>query len=413
MTNHLETEAREILQQEAGKHCGYSEINWFLALMDVHHQDRWTQNDKPSLIVLGEDIPPEIAWALYPHARFLLGGSLETAHWSDSLLPRDAEPVSRSACGWLLNPFFNLAEDAVILLSLSNDNRRKLAGLLRENGLQVVTVDIPPRWDTPEGAEAWVSSMIRMTEEASALLRTGLTTRLLSKAMNEKAQIQLALEQFRETVLTHPSCMSHTLRIIIETSLWYADNRQEWLWHLRQLIGQIRSSGTLYYPNDSRPWVMLAGSPVIFPNMKLPLLLESAGMFLAEQADAVSLQMRFPCPKPRRFVSVRKLVEKIAETRLSGETAGGWIRNTGLLDSVQDTLERIPVEGIVYHVLKGQIEYDFELTRVEALASEYGVPVFRLETDYQQQDVEQLRIRMEAFAEMLRERGGERMRMAQ
>lgn len=99
MTNHLETEAREILQQEAGKHCGYSEINWFLALMDVHHQDRWTQNDKPSLIVLGEDIPLEIAWALYPHARFLLGGSLETTHWSDSLLPRDAEPVSRSACG--------------------------------------------------------------------------------------------------------------------------------------------------------------------------------------------------------------------------------------------------------------------------------------------------------------------------
>ena len=29
------------------------------------------------------------------------------------------------------------------------------------------------------------------------------------------------------------------------------------------------------------------------------------------------------------------------------------------------------------------------------------IPVFRLETDYQYQDVEQLRIRMEAFTEML------------
>ena len=47
------------------------------------------------------------------------------------------------------------------------------------------------------------------------------------------------------------------------------------------------------------------------------------------------------------------------------------------------------------------------------MAAEYGVPVFRLETDYQQQDVEQLRIRMEAFAEMLRQRSGERMRIAQ
>ena len=52
-------------------------------------------------------------------------------------------------------------------------------------------------------------------------------------------------------------------------------------------------------------------------------------------------------------------------------------------------------------MLKGQIEYDFELERFETLLSKYSIPVFRLETDYQYQDVEQLRIRMEAFSEML------------
>ena len=35
------------------------------------------------------------------------------------------------------------------------------------------------------------------------------------------------------------------------------------------------------------------------------------------------------------------------------------------------------------------------------------------ETDYQQQDVEQLRIRLEAFSEMLRQRDLEGMRLAQ
>ena len=35
------------------------------------------------------------------------------------------------------------------------------------------------------------------------------------------------------------------------------------------------------------------------------------------------------------------------------------------------------------------------------MLSQYNIPVFRLETDYQYQDVEQLRIRMEAFSEML------------
>ena len=55
----------------------------------------------------------------------------------------------------------------------------------------------------------------------------------------------------------------------------------------------------------------------------------------------------------------------------------------------------------MYHVLKGQIEYDFELEQLEQLFDKQGIPVFRLETDYQYQDVEQLRIRMEAFSEML------------
>ena len=34
-------------------------------------------------------------------------------------------------------------------------------------------------------------------------------------------------------------------------------------------------------------------------------------------------------------------------------------------------------------------------------AVKYDIPVFRLETDYQDHDIEQLRIRLEAFREML------------
>ena len=46
------------------------------------------------------------------------------------------------------------------------------------------------------------------------------------------------------------------------------------------------------------------------------------------------------------------------------------------------------------------------------MLAEYGIPVFRLETDYQYQDVEQLRIRMEAFSEMLVQRRYREVRRA-
>jgi len=66
------------------------------------------------------------------------------------------------------------------------------------------------------------------------------------------------------------------------------------------------------------------------------------------------------------------------------------------------------IDGVVFHVLKGQIGQDFELAYYEELMEKYAIPVFRLETDYQYQDVEQLRIRMEAFTEMLTQNRAER-----
>ncbi len=93
----------------------------------------------------------------------------------------------------------------------------------------------------------------------------------------------------------------------------------------------------------------------------------------------------------------------MAESYAAQDLSGSQTVNRGLAAAVEEQLKTHRVDGILYHVLKGQIEFDFELPRIEELAETHGIPVFRLETDYQPQDVEQLRIRAEAFAELLRQ----------
>ena len=56
----------------------------------------------------------------------------------------------------------------------------------------------------------------------------------------------------------------------------------------------------------------------------------------------------------------------------------------------------------MYHVLKGCISYDFEVLRLEKELKQQGIPMLRVETDYNPEDVEQLRTRIEAFIEMLK-----------
>ena len=413
MSEKLENEALAILEQVKKEHCGFSEANWFVhGLMHRFQTERLT-GDKPKLMILGEDFPAELALAVCDQPRFLLGGSLETAHWSDALLPRDADPVSCSACGWLLNEHFQMAEDALIVVTLSNDNRRKLAGLLKMHGLEVLPVDMPPVY-TAAGQSAWAEEMLRVACEISVRLHTRFTARRLARAIQEVRRLRQAIQSFQRTALKTPGCMSPALRGIILESVWYAENRAEWLRHLQQLTGQIVAWQKRYYvPEDGRPWVVTAGSPILFPNVKLPLLLEASRLFLAGRIDSLSVQADMPALSVRRFDSAEEILKRLAAERMPREMSGAWTLNRGLTDAVRDALKRLPIDGIVYHVLKGQIEYDFELPRVEKIAAEYNVPVFRLETDYQQQDVEQLRIRMEAFSEMLRQRNSERMRLAQ
>jgi benzoyl-CoA reductase/2-hydroxyglutaryl-CoA dehydratase subunit BcrC/BadD/HgdB len=51
--------------------------------------------------------------------------------------------------------------------------------------------------------------------------------------------------------------------------------------------------------------------------------------------------------------------------------------------------------------------YDFEVARVERMMKEAGIPLWRVEMDYNPEDVEQLRTRIEAFVEMTGTKKGE------
>ena len=59
---------------------------------------------------------------------------------------------------------------------------------------------------------------------------------------------------------------------------------------------------------------------------------------------------------------------------------------------------------MIYHVLRGCTPYDFELPLIEKITDELGIPLIRVETDFSSEDAEQVRIRLEAFVELIEQR---------
>lgn len=402
MTEKLEQEALRALEALCEKQVRIPETEWFLDEIHRHFSMWEALEQKPKLIVLGAEFPWELAWSFGVTPYFVLGGSLETTRWSDALLPRDADPVSRSACGYLLNPHFSLADDALIVTTLCSDHRRKLVELLREHELSAAAADVPPVCTSEGDREIWAEELRTLSEAIEQHTGHRLRRGDLRLAMRLRGHIRQKTIAFLGCVQEHPGILTAPLCQLITQSVWYTDNPEEWLWRLEQLIHALRriASG-VYLPPDRRPTILLAGSPVLFPNEKLPLLLDAAGLRLLDCVSPTSFHLLPAVPKVSRFDSTERLFRRMAETYAAADSSGSQTVSRGLALAVAEQLKTQRVDGILFHVLKGQIEFDFELPRIEELAKACGVPIFRLETDYQPQDVEQLRIRAEAFGEML------------
>ena len=366
----------------------YKELAYFVKIVGEHYLTDF-EKGTPDIIVLGSDIPEELVLAAGKMPYWILGGSRASSLWADDLVPRDTDPVSRSGLGYLKAGF---AEKALILIPLVNDSARKLAYILKSQDLKVHTVHFPPIKDA-ESRKEWNRQYESCRSAITGHLKRPLTRRTLQRAMEKKKQ---AREQIREFLSASKGVLSGTGRMFVLNSYYCADDLDEWSLQLKGLTERLGKEKNRR--EKGRNKVLLLGSPVYFPNYKVPFLIEEAGLSLFLQADYTSL------PLQMGICSDNENQDKFVENVYRNDASPAYVKNDSLYRQIVKLVSENQIDGVVYHVLKGQIEYDFELGRFEKLFENMDIPVFRLETDYNYQDVEQLRIRLEAFSEVLNQR---------
>lgn len=397
-TSAYETEYLNVLKRLVCEMPPFKETQQLLELVQTHFSLSVRRTQRPKVIVLGSAFPEELIHAFGITPYWVLGGSQQTGAWAGELAPRDADPVSRSILG-LLTGMKELAQDALILLPIVSDSTRKLAYLLRREGVKIHTLDIPPVKN--ESALFKYERQLELCVEAiSAHTGKRLTRRSLRNAAGMVAQAHDEIRRFLRLTEKRPLLLPAPWRMLVCFSYYCAYDLPQWTELLARLNDKIEASHT-YKPSRTSGNVLLMGSPIYFPNYKIPFLLQDAGLFVAAHLDYTMQR-----------VKTALSIEETADITLSGlarqfyttDCSGSYAQNGTLQTAASELLESSGIDGVVYCVLKGQIEYDFELERIEMLCNERNIPIFRLETDYNQQDVEQLRIRMEAFSEMLRQR---------
>ncbi len=380
-----EKEIHNMLREIAKDLPDWEEISWFLKLAENRLCDFSVERKK--VFVLGTSLPDALfhSFGIFPVR--LLGGSRKMAEVSDSSLPRDADAVIQASYG-----FLSRVNDkkSLVVVPLVNDNYRKAAYLLKRNGFNVYTAAVPPVKNEATLAE-WIRQMELLAERLSVYSGRRYSERRLKKAGRETAKAKRLLSVFDALAGTHPSEISSIFRMFLPFCYYLADDYAIWGEHLKALnrkLSEIKGN-----QGTDGVGILLMGSPVYFPNYKIPFLLQEAGISFG--GNFIISDIREPYDGAGGF-------EAMCRTSFVNDSSPSYVRNDTLFVRTSEYLKKHPVRGVVYHVLKGQIEYDFELERFEQLFAKHNIPVIRLETDDSNQDVEQLRIRIEALSEILR-----------
>lgn len=399
MTTHKEIIAYEqewsaLLERVAAQGNHLRHFDYFVQLAQKHFSYEQISQTIPSVVILGTSIPEELVYAAGAEPYWILGGNSRTGTWAGDLVPRDTDPVSRSLLGFLDGGFLELAKNELLLIPIINDSSRKLAFLLRQAGRKVHTIDLPPAkncW----GMEKWLRQMELCAEALSAHTGRRISKRAMQWGAEETNACREQINRFLKVADVQPETLSGPCRMLILNSYYYTADREEWRQHLEVLTTELRQHHASR-ETEARNNILILGSPIYFPNYKIPFLIQDAGLHIRYQMDYTTQRLG----TPKCYPSINAIIRAFYEQ----DCSGAYTQNLAMQNAVAQLIAKHKIDGVVYHVLKGQIEYDFELEVLEWLFAKYDLPVFRLETDYNPQDVEQLRIRLDAFMEMLTQR---------
>lgn len=357
---------------------------------------------QPALILLGLNYPDEILSAARGTHVYLAGGSFTASEWSEYMVPRDTDSATKAILGMLTNEEWNLAQNALVLIPITCDSMRKLAHSLK-NEMNILPIEIPSDQHDPYQAARWKDEVKRILRAIEKHTHRRVSARELRRQCMYAAAARNVWNQLNNKFLQGELRLTGSARMFVANSYFWADDVDEWAHHVHELMEEALDRCPVQVRKEPSS-VLLIGSPIYAPNYKIPFLLEELGIQIkgsVHPTEALLSAQRDAC---HRWRTRENIVEALAEDMLRYDMSPSFTENETMMNQARELLENHHFDGVVFHILKGQIEYDFELAKMDEYLTERNLPIFRLETDYNYQDIEQLRIRLEAFGEMLAHR---------
>lgn len=379
-------------------------MDYFYDLYEnVHCKQQALHDDKVKVGTMCIQVPSEIIYALDAVPVRLCNGFYTDDDIGSDLLPSKSCPLVKATVGQFSSNNFTDKPD-VIISPTTCDQKAKSGAIIEDMGYSVFDMEFPRTKESEESREYWRRSVRKFTKELSTDLDKKLTKKKLKEAIKKVGYAQHLyhkLNILRKN--SHLPILGTDMFLV--TNAFFFDKIDNWIEATTALLKETeqRVKDEVNAAGKRSPRIVYTGSPPIFPNLKIPLLIE--------QSDAVIVADE-TCSSNRMFndmVSVDEwfmydMIDSVADRYLKGCTCPIFTKNEDRKRRIVDLVREYKAEGVVYQAFAGCQVYEMEQRSVLEAMEKEGIPILYIESDYSPSHLGQLTTRIEAFVESLKNR---------
>jgi benzoyl-CoA reductase/2-hydroxyglutaryl-CoA dehydratase subunit BcrC/BadD/HgdB len=395
----MQVETLDALASQADRPAGMEPFDRFF-------RDNLREKELEGVPVVGQlcnFAPEEIILAAGAVPLRLDTGCQHAAREGEKSLQAEVCCAVHAAAGVIGKDLWPIASRAdLLVISTSCDAKKKLGAALSKSR-EVFLLQLPDSHRDARARDWWRTEIGRLAERLSKLTGKRITRRSLKEAVglvNRRTQAVRRLNDLRRN--RRPPISGADALLVMQTAFladlrWWAEKTEALCEELQRRV----AGGKGRVP---RARILLTGSPVLWPDFKLPLLVQECG------ADVVADEMCSGTQRLHHPVVVDEwtkggLIRAAAERVLLPCTCPCFRETGAREDRLRELVESHRIDGILHHTLRLCQLYDMDAARLAGIFKQEGRPWLSLRSDFSPEDTGRIKNRIEAFVEMVSEGG--------
>lgn len=319
---------------------------------------------------------------------------------AEQFIPRATCPLIKSMFGFnraKVCPFLEVAD--LIVGENTCDGKKKAYESYASLVANLYVMDLP-NMKSREGKEMLAAEYSRLAAKIEELTSNKITPEGLAaatKIVNAKRRALQRLAAIRSAEVAPIS----GLDVLLINQIAFLDDPKRFTDAVNALCDELEvrvKNGEGVAPKNA-PRILISGCPMAVPNWKLPNIIEKAGLIIIGEETCTGERgvRNEVCEKANtlqeQFAAITDRYFKI--------DCAVFTPNSDRLQHIKEMVAAYKADGVIHYSLQCCQPYNMEAIKFEKELEAAAIPILCLETDYSQEDMGQLKTRVEAFGERI------------